>query len=263
MRVSANGISVNFECEDGTSPVVTFSHALGATLAIWDAQIAGLRDYRTLRYDLRGHGGTKATPSPYTMRQLAEDVYRLLQALDVDRTHYVGISLGGMIGQHLALAHPEVLRSLTLCDTSARVLPEGRALWDERIALARAQGMDAHAEGTVGRWFTPSFIGDHPEVVDPIREIIRRTDVEGFVGCARALQGMDVLDHLQEIRVPTLIIVGEQDPGSPVAAARTIHKRIPGSEMVVLKSASHLSNVEQPEAFNDALLSFLRRVDPL
>jgi 3-oxoadipate enol-lactonase len=261
MRITANGVGVDYEMTGRPgAPVVTFSHALATNQGIWAPQVAAAEaEYRVLRYDTRGHGASDVPAGPYTFPQLVEDTRDLLDGLGVKRTHFVGISMGGMVGQWLALMYPERLSSLVLCDTSARTAPEAREVWDERVAVAAREGMAAHVEPSIGRWFTPSFAHAHPEIADPVRAMIRATDPRGFIGCAAALRGHDVLDRLSEIEIPTLIVVGEEDPGTPVAAAEAMHARIAGSELVVLPSASHLSNLEQTEAFNDALLSFLSR----
>lgn len=259
MRITANGISVQYTLNGPAgAPVVTFSHSLATDLAMWEPQAAALASkYRVLRYDTRGHGGTDAPPGAYTLEQLAEDARALLAALGVERTHFVGLSMGGMIGQVLALQHPEMLRSLVLCDTSSRIPPEAWPTWDERIRVAEARGMEPHVEPTVGRWFTPPFVAQHPEVVDKVRAMIRQTKPQGYVGCCHAIRALDLTEELHRIGIPTLVIVGEDDPGTPVAASRTIHERIKGSQLVILKSAAHLSNLEQAEAFNAALTEFL------
>lgn len=261
MRLAANGIGVEYELTGPPgAPVVTLSHALATHLGMWEPQRAALEArYRVLRYDTRGHGGSEVPAGPYSFPRLVADVRALLDAVGIERTHFVGISMGGMIGQWIALTHPERLRSLTLCDTSPRTPPEAAAIWDERVAVAAREGMVAHVEPSIGRWFTPSFVEEHPEVVDPVRAMVGGTDPRGFIACAAALREHDVLDRLTEIEVPTLVIVGEDDPGTPVAAAEAIHERIAGSELVVLKSASHLSNLEQAGAFNSELLAFLSR----
>jgi 3-oxoadipate enol-lactonase len=259
--MTANGIGMHYTLNGPASaPVVMLSHSLATTLAMWEPQVAALAArYRVLRYDTRGHGGTDAPAGAYTLDLLAEDARALLQALDIRRVHFVGLSMGGMIGQMLGLKHPELLRSLVLCDTSSRVPAEARSMWDERIRMAETQGMEPLVQSTIARWFTPSYIAAHPEVVDPVRAMIRQTPPQGFAGCGQAIKMLDLTDQLQRIGTPTLVVVGEDDPGTPVAASRTIHERIRGSELVILKSAAHLSNVEQPEAFTRAVLAFLGR----
>ncbi len=260
MQITANGIRMNYELTGPeTAPVVTLSHSLAANLHMWDDQMPALANYRVLRYDTRGHGGSEAPAGDYTLEQLAEDAAALLEALGIERTHFVGLSMGGMIGQTLALMRPELLRSLVLCDTSSRIPPETAPAWDERIATAREKGMEALVEPTIERWFSPAFCTREPDKVDAVREMIRTTPVAGYIGCCRAIQRLDLTERLSEIRLPTQIIVGEHDPGTPVAASEAIHERIAGSELVVLPDALHFSNVEQRDAFNAALADFLSR----
>jgi 3-oxoadipate enol-lactonase len=162
-----------------------------------------------------------------------------------------------MIAQVLALTHPEMLRGLVLCSTTARMTPDADAVWDERIRIARTEGMQAHVETTISRWFTPAFVAEHPEVTDPIRAAIRNTDTKGYIGCIEAIRHTEFLDRLPEISVPTMVIAGGDDPGLP--AAQAIQEHVRGSELVVLSPAAHLCNLQQPEAFNRALASFLAR----
>jgi 3-oxoadipate enol-lactonase len=259
MRITANGIAINYELEGpANAPVVTLSHSLATNLSMWDPQIPALASrYRVLRYDTRGHGGTDAPGGAYSLDLLAEDLRELLRALRILRTHFVGLSMGGMIGQLLGIQSPELLESLTLCDTSSRIPADARPMWEERIRMAEAQGMEPHIEPTIGRWFTPSFRQQHPAALDPVRAMIRSTNPAGYAGCCHAIKTLDLTDRIAAIATRTLIIVGEDDVGTPVAASRTIHERIRGSQLVILKSASHLSNIEQASAFNEALLAFL------
>lgn len=261
MKINANGINIHYKLEGpAEAPVVTLSHSLAANLSMWDPQMSTLLSrYRVLRYDMRGHGRSDVPDGPYTLDLLAEDVRGLLAALGIPRTIFVGLSIGGMIGQVLALKYPEMLHCLVLCSTSGRIPPEMKPVWDERVRIAHAQGMEAHVEATIERWFTEPFRGNNPGVVDPVRAMIRATHPKGYEGCSRAIQVFDILDRIDAIHVPTLIIVGEEDPGTPVTSSQAIHDRIKGSELVVLESAAHLSNLEQPEAFNRALLNFLER----
>jgi 3-oxoadipate enol-lactonase len=261
VKITANGISIHYRLDGPASgPVVTLSHSLAANLSMWDPQVPALGSrYRVLRYDTRGHGGTDAPPGPYSLDQLAEDARALLQALGIARTHFVGLSMGGFIGQILALTYPGMLQRLVLCDTTSRVPPEARPNWDERIRVAETQGMTPHVEPTIGRWFTGPFREERADVVNPVRDMIRGTNPRGYIGCCNAIATLDLTDRLSAVRTPTLIIVGEDDPATPVAASRTIQERIKGSELVILKSASHLSNLEQAEAFNRAVTAFLAR----
>jgi 3-oxoadipate enol-lactonase len=259
MKIKANGININYELTGPASaPVVTLSHSLAADLSMWDPQMKVLTEkHRVLRYDMRGHGGTDVSEGPYSLEGLAADVHALLLALGIKQTHFIGLSIGGMIAQLFALQHPGMLRSLILCDTSSQLPQEAKVLFEERIRTAKTLGMEAHVEPTMERWFTKTFRST--PAADRIRALIRRTDPRGFIGCSYAIMGLNLTSRLSSIRLPTLITVGEEDPGTPVAAARTIHEKIKGSELVILKSASHLSNIEQAAAFNQAVTSFLAR----
>ena len=258
MKVTANGIGIRYELEGPESaPVVAMSHSLAANVGMWEDQMPILGEYRVLRYDTRGHGGTDAPEGDYTLDQLADDLIALLDALGIDRAHFVGLSMGGMIGQTAALKDPSRFLSLSLCDTSSRVPGEGRALWSERMEAARSQGMESLVESTIDRWFSRTFQIEEPDRVDRVREMIRTTPVAGYCGCCAAIRALDLTDRIAEIGLPTLLIVGEDDPGTPVAAHEVIRDRIEGSRLVIIKDALHFSNVEQTDLFNDTLAAFL------
>jgi len=257
MKLATNGIEINYTIE-GEGPVVTMAHALGTSRAMWDEQARALAPrYRVLRFDTRGHGETSAPAGPYTLEQLASDVAGLLAGLGITETHYVGLSMGGMIGQVFALTHPAVVRSLALCDTTSRYPAAAAPVWEERISAVRAGGMEAVVEGTLERWFTAPFRARRPEVMDRVRAMLRRTPPHGYIGCCHALPTIDVTDGLRALACPALVIVGEEDQGTPVEMAREIHAALPSAELAILRSASHLSNLEQPAEFNRALLGFL------
>jgi 3-oxoadipate enol-lactonase len=262
MKISANGIGVNYTLDGpAEAPVVTLSHSLATDLSMWDPQLKALTaSYRVLRYDTRGHGGTDAPAGAYTLEQLADDARALLRALGVQRTHWIGLSMGGMIGQTLALAAPELFQSLVLCDTSSRIPAEAKPLWQERIKTAETQGMEPLVEPTLGRWFTAPFREQRKDVVEGVRAMIRATPPRGYAGCCHAISALDLTDRLSAIKLPTLIVVGEDDQGTPVAASRAIQAQIAGSQLEILKSAAHLSNLEQPEAFTRVVTSFLSRL---
>jgi 3-oxoadipate enol-lactonase len=259
MNVHANGIDTHCEVSGKTgAPAVVLSHSLGSGLNMWDPQMARLEPrYRVLRYDTRGHGRSTATEGPYTLEQLARDAVGLMDVLGIEQAHWVGLSMGGMIGQCVALTHPERLLSLCLCDTAAFIGKEAQPVWDERIAAIRKDGPQALVDGTLSRWFTPAFLSRNPPRLGAVRDQFLATPVAGFVGCSEAIRRLNYLERLSEIRVPTLILVGEDDPGTPVDASRMMHERIAGSRLVVIPAAAHLSNVEQAEVFNGHLLRFL------
>lgn len=259
MKIAANGININYQI-DGDGPWVVMSHSLACANAMWDEQAQALAGrYKVLRFDTRGHGDSDAPAGAYSLDMLVEDAHALLKALKVEQPHFVGLSMGGMIGMTYALKYPGAFKSLVLCDTSSRIPPEAQPIWDDRIKIALEQGMGPLVEPTLKRWFTEPFLAKPSNVVDRIAGLIRSTPAQGYAGCCHAIPHINVTDRLSAIKCPVQVIVGEQDFGTPVAMSEAIHKAIPGSELVVLKNASHLSNLEQPAAFNAALLGFLAR----
>jgi 3-oxoadipate enol-lactonase len=260
LKVTANGIEINYEIA-GNGPWLTLSHSLACNLHMWDEQMDALTSkYKVLRYDTRGHGASSAPAAAYTLEQLADDAHALFAALGIKETHWAGLSMGGMIGQTYALKYPGVFKSMVLADTTSRYPADAQPAWNDRIKSVEANGMQAIADATLARWFTEPYRKTNPPALARVGASIRATPVAGFVGCCHAIPKINVTHRLKDVRCPTLVIVGEQDPGTPVAMAREIHDAMPGSELVIIASAAHLSNIEQPQAFNAALLGFLDRV---
>jgi 3-oxoadipate enol-lactonase len=257
MKLKANGIEINYE-KQGSGPVVTMSHSLACNLHMWDEQAKALASrYTVLRFDTRGHGQTSAPEGAYSLDQMCDDLKGLLDGLGVKETHFVGLSMGGMIGQTFALKHPTMVKSLVLCDTTSRYPAAAASVWEDRIKTVSAKGMEPMVAGTLERWFTAPFRARRRDVMERVEGMIRGTPPAGYVGCCHAIPKINVTDRLKELRCSTLVIVGEEDPGTPVAMAKEIHAALPGSQLAILRSASHLSNVEQPEEFNRAMLGFL------
>jgi 3-oxoadipate enol-lactonase len=257
LKVRANGIDIRYEIS-GSGPWLTLSHSLCCDGSMWQPQLAALgQRFNVLRFVTRGHGGSDAPAGAYTFAQMTDDVLGLLDALQIERTHFVGLSMGGMIGQHLALKAPDRIDRLVLADTTSRMPPEAAPLWAERIRIATGQGMEPLVQPTLERWFTAPWRTAHPEVMAQIGGLIRGTPVAGYVGCALAIAGIDVTDRLHGIKAPTLVIVGDQDVGTPPAMSQAIAAAIPGARLEVIREASHLSNIEQAETFNKLLLDFL------
>jgi 3-oxoadipate enol-lactonase len=260
MQVQVNGVRIHYTVE-GQGPWLTMSHSLACDGSMWDEQAKLLAPrFRVLRFDTRGHGRSDAPPGPYTLEALADDVHGLFAHLGIRETHWVGLSMGGMIGETYALRYPGVFRSMVLADTTGRRPPNAAGMWGERIRIAETEGMEALVESTLARWFTAPFRAARPDGMARIAAGIRATPVAGFAGCCHAISRVDLLDRLPEIDCPALIIVGAEDHGTPPEMARQIHASLRGSELVVIEQAGHLSNIEQPAAFNDALLGFLERV---
>ena len=248
-------IDVAYEIEGPAgAPVVMLAHGLLTTHRMWRGVAQALLPrWRVLGYDLRGHGSTRASEPPYTMQRLAQDAIALLDALDLERVHFVGSSLGGMIGQLLGARHGQRLLSLTLANTAA--VQGAPQAWELRIATARDQGVPPLIEPTLQRWFTPGFFAGNPEPVQRMRTLAAQTDVRGFCGCAAAVRDLAQADLLASIRVPTLVIVGEHDQATPPAAGEFIRQRVPGARLASLP-AGHQSAVECPQDFAAAWEAF-------
>ncbi|HSB82294.1 MAG TPA: 3-oxoadipate enol-lactonase [Candidatus Methylomirabilis sp.] len=260
MKLTANGIEIHYTIT-GEGPVVTLSHSLGCNLSMWDDQVKALsRHYRVLAFDTRGHGQSGAPPGPYSLEQMAEDLHGLLAGLGVTETHFVGLSMGGMIGQVFALAYPAQVKSLVLCDTTSRYPGDVWSVWAERIKTVQEKGMEPLVGPTLERWFTAGFRERRKDVTDKVRAMLLTTPPQGYIGCCHAIPKINVTDRLGAIRCPALVIVGEEDPGTPVAMAKTMHAALPSAELAILRMAAHLSNMEQPEEFTRVLVRFLDRV---
>ncbi len=238
-----------------TPPVVVLSNSLGTNFSMWDPQAPAVEQkFRLLRYDTRGHGQSSATPGPYSIAQLARDVLALLDALAIDRAHFCGLSLGGMIGMWLGVNAPARLSNLVLCNTAPKI---GTAeTWNTRIESVRKAGMKSVAPGVLERWFTPEFRARSPQVVASVRRMLETTPPEGYIACCAAVRDMDQREAISAIRVPTLVISGARDPATPPAEGRFLAQRIAGAQYAELPTA-HLSNLEAPEQFSSELMRFL------
>src|SRR3989442_14770748 len=239
------------------APVLVLSHALGLSMAMWDPQVAALsREFRVVRYDHRGHGGSPVPAGPYRIEDLGRDVARLLDRLDLGRVSVCGLSLGGMVGLWLGANAPERVDRLVVCCTAARMpWPEDYAA---RARLVRAQGMAAVADTVIGRWFTPAFLTGRPDLVAGIKARLLATPPEGNSATCGALAAMDLRNDLPRIPASALVMAGAEDQSTPPEHAEEIARRIPAAELVVIPDAAHLANVEQPEEVTKRILSHLR-----
>ena len=250
-----NGTEINYEIhgKQGSSWLI-LSHSLACSVRMWDPQVAALKDrYCILNYDMRGHGKSAAPQGPYTLDMLADDVLGLMKELGIKRATYMGLSIGGMIGQTLALKRPELFDKMVLADTGHAQPPEAIKQWEERIRVAQTQGMKALVPSTMERWFTPSF-RESPAAKN-IAKLIEDTPVAGYVGCGQAIMKLNTTARLKDIKLPVLAIAGEADPSAP--GTRHIGENVPGAKLVMIPKAAHIANIEQPETFNQALRGFL------
>lgn len=256
-KVRIGDIEVNYRV-DGEGPWLTLSHPLAADLNIWAPQMPMLMPhFRVLRYDTRGHGATSGTQSPYSLEQLAADVLGLYDYLGIEHSHWVGLSMGGMVAQVVALMRPGVLGRMVIADSTSRRAPNAAVMWGERIRLAKEKGMQAISAPTLDRWFTEAYRAKHPEVMQWIKGQIEGTSVEGYCGCCAAIAEIDTLDRLSEMGSPALIMVGEHDHGTPPEMSRQMHANWPDSEFFLIRDAAHIANVEQADVFNQQTLRFL------
>lgn len=257
MKVTANGITIHYTIDGRAgTPWIVFSNSLMTNLSMWDEQAAALADdFRILRYDQRGHGGTDAPLTPYTFDLLTNDVIGLYDALQIERAHFVGLSMGGMTAIALAQGHPGRVDRVVACDCGPASTPQSALQWQERITLAREQGMEALVEPTVGRWFSPEFALADSLAVDRVRQMIRTTPVAGFVGGALALSDFDLRGGLATVSAPVQFVCGGRD--AALAGTKALHAGVAGSTFVEIPGAGHISNVEAPALFSRLVRDFL------
>jgi 3-oxoadipate enol-lactonase len=263
MRVTVNGIDLACQVDgpdDG--PVLVVSHTLATSRAMWRRQIPHFaKRYRVISYDMRGHGESAAPDYPYSLEMLSEDVIGVLDSFGIERPAiFLGISIGGMIGQALALRHPDRFQAVILSNTISRTPPEGQALWEQRIEAIRKDGIEGQVQPTLERWLSPEFRARDPETTKWVADLIRGTAVAGMIGCARAIQKLDYTEQLPRIALPTLVIAGEKDSGAPVAAAQAIHHCIKGSRLEVIPDCLHQPPIEAAGQFNRIVGEFLERL---
>ena len=245
----------------GEGPPVVMSHALGLDLTMWDALAARLAaTYTVLRYDHRGHGGSAVPAGPYAMSDLVADAARVIREWGRGPVAFVGLSMGGMVGQGLAVEHPDLLRGVVLANTTARYPEAAAAGWAARIAAVEQGGMAAVAEGVVERYLQPAFRAAHSDAAAALKAQLLRADVAGYVAACHAVANVDWQAGLAAVRTPALVIAGALDQGATVAMAEDLASRIDGAELQVFEAASHLSVEEEPDRFHDAVAAFLARL---
>jgi 3-oxoadipate enol-lactonase len=242
---------------DAAAPALILSNSLGTTLEMWDPQVAGFaKDHRLIRYDARGHGGSPVTPGPYSFADLGQDLLAVIDALDIQRAAFCGISMGGHTGLWLGIHAASRFNAIAVCNSAARIgTPQG---WNERAAMVREGGqasMRALADSSPGRWFSADFFQAHPEEVQRAQAWIAGIAPEGYAACCEALAASDLRDSLVRITTPTLLLAGALDPVTTVADAQAMQAAISGAQLAVVHT-SHLSNLEASRAFDQAVLQF-------
>lgn len=261
MKVIANSIGQYYQ-RYGAGPPLVLIHALGLDHRLWDAQISSLAMACTVyTYDVRGHGLTDVPMMPYALSDFADDLVGLLDSVGIDDAHLVGISMGGMIAQELALAWPRRVRSLVLADTTSEYPQEARRGLAERARIAEERGLAPLVDPTIERWFTADFRRERPNDVARIRDILALAHPTGYAASCRAIATVDVTERLVNVEVPTLVLVGSEDTSTPPDMALKIHEYIPGSRYEIIPNAAHLTNVARPDVFNRFVLATVHRAE--
>ncbi|WP_419736779.1 3-oxoadipate enol-lactonase [Pseudomonas sp. COR18] len=240
------------------APVLVLSNSLGTDLGMWDTQIPAFAEhFRVLRYDTRGHGRSLVTEGPYSIEQLGRDVVALLDALGIERAHFCGLSMGGLIGQWLGIHAGQRLNRLIVCNTAAKI--GDPAMWNPRIETVLRDGAAAMAalrDGAIARWFTPQFSAAQPQQVKPITDMLAATSPQGYAANCAAVRDADFREHLDRIRAPVLVIAGSEDAVTPPSGSLFIQQHVKGAEYAEFHAA-HLSNVQAGDAFSQRVLDFL------
>lgn len=251
-----DGCTIHVEVEGPPhAPVLMLSNSLGTDLSMWDDQIAPFtRHFRLVRYDRRGHGRSGVPQGPYTMARLGRDVLAILDALGIERINWCGLSMGGMVGQWLGANSAHRIDKLILSNTAC-YYPD-KALWNGRLKTVREKGLAGIVDANMERWFTKGFRERVPEAIERMRQMFLATNPDGYIGCGEAIRDMDLRPLLAKITAPTLVIAGRHDIATPLDGNEFIRAHIPGAQLAML-DAAHIANVEQSQAYADAVLGFL------
>lgn len=236
--------------QQGTGPVLVLSHALGTDLHLWDALAARLQSqFTVLRFDTRGHGRSAVPHGPYSMADLVQDAAQLIERLTTGPVHWVGISMGGMIGQGLAIAYPQLIKSLVVANSTSHYPEAAQAAWAARIAAVTTGGTASIADMVMERYFHAGFRAAQPAAVARARAALLATSAVGYAACCHAIAAVDYRSLLLSVSCPTLVLAGELDIGAPPSMSAAIASAVPHAQLQVLSDASHISVLEQPEAF--------------
>ena len=261
MLTQANGIDIHYRIDGREgAPWVTFVTGIANDVTMWDGQIPALeQDFRILRYDRRGHGGTQATSGDYSFPLLIGDLLALWDTLGIKRSSLIGLGLGGAIAIGVGVEHSDRLEKLIPCCCRAVMTPDFAAIWPGFVATVKRLGMEGMVEPTVQRWFTDDFKAANPQVLDGVRRMIRGTDPLGYYGCIAAFLTLDFSAGLHRVTAPTLFVSGANDHlGGPPAIMADLAARVPGARHMSVPDAAHIANIQNPSGFNAAIGEFLR-----
>lgn len=261
-QVDVNGIKMAYQVDGKEgAPYITFVTGIANDLTMWDPQVAELgKFYRILRYDLRGHGDTQATEGDYSMDLLVNDLLGLVTELNIQKTHLVGLGLGGAIVQAFAIAQSHRVNALVPCCCRAKMVPDFAALWHKLREAVGKDGVEVIVEPTVQRWFSDEFKAANPQALQNIRNMIRGTTTLGYLGVTAAFLGLDIEERLPQIKAPTLYISGAEDKiGGPPQLMGEMAKKVPGAQHRSIDKAAHIANIQNPTRFNTVLGDFLKR----
>lgn len=253
---TSNDAQINYQTfGDAAKPALVFSNSLGTNFKMWQPQIDFFaQDHFVICYDTRGHGASSAPQGPYSIDQLGQDVVNLLDHLNIEKAAFCGISMGGLTGQWLAINRPERFNQVVVCNTAAKIGQE--KAWLERASLVREQGLTPIASTAAGRWFTEAFVQSNPDIITKLSNDLGAGSPEGYASCCEALAKADLREQLKQVKIPVFIIAGQQDPVTTMEDGLFIQKQIFNSQLFNI-NASHISNLEQPEDFNNTIINFL------
>lgn len=253
---TSNDAQINYQTfGDAAKPALVFSNSLGTNFKMWQPQIDFFQqDFFVICYDTRGHGASSAPQGPYSIDQLGQDVVNLLDHLNIEKAAFCGISMGGLTGQWLAINRPERFNQVVVCNTAAKIGQE--QAWNDRATLVREQGLTPIASTAAGRWFTEAFVQSNLDIITKLSNDLGAGSPEGYASCCEALAKADLREQLKQVKIPVFIIAGQQDPVTTIEDGLFIQKQIFNSQLFNI-NASHISNLEQPEDFNNTIINFL------
>jgi 3-oxoadipate enol-lactonase len=250
---------VSHRVDGAAGPWVSFVTGIANDYSMWDGQVPALTRFRVLRYDLPGQGGTPPAAGEVTIGSLVKDLVALWDRLGIRSSHLVGLGLGGAVAQAMAIEHPDRVERLVPCCCRAQMVPEFAALWRQLIAVVEKQGLEPIVEPTLERWFPEPFRNAHPQAMDAVRRMIRRTSVPGYLACARAFMGLALEERLPLIKARTLYLSGADDHrGGPPPLMAGLAAKVPGARHASVPDAAHIANIQNPEGFNRLLVDFLK-----